>query len=926
MTGHRRRRIGAIVTALALTTTPAAALADGGGPGPVQGMVAWYPLDDGAGTAATDASGHGRHGAVEGEATWDPDGGFTFSGGASGSGNAVRLPDDLISGLDAVTVAFDVLVDPAFTADAHFVVNLGNTAVGTPQSGDGYLMLETIPLRAAISAAAWSGENGNVTSKSAALAKGVWKHVTYTQQGSTGTLYEDGARVARTTTVSVTPAQVGGGSTTHNYLGRSAYADDASFRGTLRDVRIYDHALPAADVADLAAPVAEANADADAGAIDLGDTSAVVADLDLPTAGLAGSTIGWASSDPTVVDTDGRVTRPAVGALDATATLTATVRVGAVERTRDFTVTVLAEPDDGTRAAQDVAAVAIAHLDDVRGALTFPERGAQGSALSWESGDADVITPSGEVTRPAAGTAPVGVDLTVTARYGAAVATRTLTATVVPLPEPEDPAAYLFASFAGESTADGEAIYLAASEGDDPLHWQDLNDGDPVLTSSHGERGLRDPFLIRSPEGDRFYLLATDLKIHGGNSFALAQQTGSRYLEIWESTDLVSWSEQRHVLVSGQEAGNTWAPEAFWDDDLDAYVVFWASNLYGDTPPEQRDYRASYNRMMYATTRDFVTFTEPQEWIDVRRGTGLGMIDSTVIREGDTFYRFTKDEQHMQVRQEKSSDLLATVTGSLPTADEPVGWSLVAERLGYGQPNGWGGTFTAAEGPTVFKSNTEEKWYLFMDQPSYHGGQGYVPFETTDLDSGRWTRSADASLPTSPRHGTVLPVTQREYDRLLAAYQPDAYLAEVEQVTVRTPVGVAPELPATVSVRYGDDRTASRTVAWDPVAPEAYAVPGALVVEGTIAPGAMRARADVTVYAPGDPTPEPGPGTPAPAAPDSPDRPGWIEDDGATGGGGSGAPAGLAATGTSPGAWVALAALLLAAGSAVVVLVRTSRV
>ncbi|CAM5689884.1 hypothetical protein SHIRM173S_06929 [Streptomyces hirsutus] len=71
------------------------------------------------------------------------------------------------------------------------------------------------------------------------------------------------------------------------------------------------------------------------------------------------------------------------------------------------------------------------------------------------------------------------------------------------------------------------------------------------------------------------------------------------------------------------------------------------------------------------------------------------------------------------------------------------------------------------EGPTVFKSNTEEKWYLFIDE---YGGRGYLPFEATDLASGRRTPSTGYRLPASPRHGTVIPVTRAEYDRLLAAY------------------------------------------------------------------------------------------------------------------------------------------------------------
>ena len=71
-----------------------------------------------------------------------------------------------------------------------------------------------------------------------------------------------------------------------------------------------------------------------------------------------------------------------------------------------------------------------------------------------------------------------------------------------------------------------------------------------MLTSTKGTQGLRDPFLIRSPEGDRFFLIATDLSIGRDGDWDRAQRQGSLYLEVWESTDLVNWSEQRHVKIS----------------------------------------------------------------------------------------------------------------------------------------------------------------------------------------------------------------------------------------------------------------------------------------------------------------------------------------------------------------------------------------
>ncbi|CAL9431471.1 hypothetical protein SUDANB6_02056 [Streptomyces sp. enrichment culture] len=313
-------------------------------------------------------------------------------------------------------------------------------------------------------------------------------------------------------------------------------------------------------------------------------------------------------------------------------------------------------------------------------------------------------------------------------------------------------AGYLFAYFTGEGTADGEQIRYALSRGNDALHWRELNGGRPVLTSTTGEKGLRDPFVIRSPEGDRFYMIATDLRMYrnSSGSWDEVQRHGSKSIMVWESTDLVHWTDQRLVRVSPDNAGNTWAPEAYWDDELDAYVVFWASKLYADDDPDHTG--STYNRMLYATTEDFRTFSEPKVWHDP----GHSVIDSTVIRHGDTYYRYTKDERDPS----SGSPCSKFVTGEKSTSLTDTSYDFVADCIGRG-------AMERGEGPTVFKSNTEEKWYLFIDE---YGGRGYLPFETTDLASGEWTPSTDYQLPASPRHGTVIPVTQAEYDRLLAAY------------------------------------------------------------------------------------------------------------------------------------------------------------
>ncbi|MFD3929933.1 family 43 glycosylhydrolase [Streptomyces sp. NPDC058614] len=313
-------------------------------------------------------------------------------------------------------------------------------------------------------------------------------------------------------------------------------------------------------------------------------------------------------------------------------------------------------------------------------------------------------------------------------------------------------AGYLFAYFTGEGTADGEQIRYALSRGNDPLHWRELNAGKPVLTSELGEKGLRDPFVIRSPEGDKFYLIATDLKMYrnSSGSWDYVQRHGSKSIMIWESTDLVHWTDQRLVKVSPDTAGNTWAPEAYWDESLGEYVVFWASKLYAEDDPDHTG--STYNKMLYATTKDFRTFSEPKVWDDP----GYSVIDSTVIKNKGSYYRYTKDERDPT----SSSPCSKFITGEKSTSLTDTSYDFVADCIGSG-------SIDRGEGPTVFKSNTEDKWYLFIDE---YGGRGYVPFETTDLDSGDWTMSTDYQLPASPRHGTVMPVTQAEYDRLMAAY------------------------------------------------------------------------------------------------------------------------------------------------------------
>jgi hypothetical protein len=310
---------------------------------------------------------------------------------------------------------------------------------------------------------------------------------------------------------------------------------------------------------------------------------------------------------------------------------------------------------------------------------------------------------------------------------------------------------YAFIYFVN-NTREGENIFVAASNGNDALSWTELNRDQPVLQSQYGTKGLRDPFVLRSHDGGKFYLMATDLSTADGISWDEASRHGSRYLEFWESEDLVNWSEQRHILVSPETAGMSWAPEAYYDDELGTYLVYWSSTLFDETDTEHAG--STYSRILYATTDDFVTFSEAVVW----QGNGYSRIDSTVLKEGDIYYRFTLDQAAWSgcgdIIQEHSSNLSSQLDS----------WTLDAACIGRNA--GVGGI----EGPSIFKSNPNdvrgEKFYLFVDEA---GGRGYIPLETEDIANPSWKVSPEYSLPDSPRHGVVLPITNAELENLKAA-------------------------------------------------------------------------------------------------------------------------------------------------------------
>ena len=141
----------------------------------------------------------------------------------------------------------------------------------------------------------------------------------------------------------------------------------------------------------------------------LGDTSAVIADLYLPTEGIGGATISWTSSDPNVIAEDGTVTRPAAGSGNAIVILTATITKGNYTDTKTFEVVVLEKSEprlvayyafDGDLSDKtgnkSEGTITGNRIDNTGGSITFKE-GVAGQAAYFD-GNSGILLPKGLIS------------------------------------------------------------------------------------------------------------------------------------------------------------------------------------------------------------------------------------------------------------------------------------------------------------------------------------------------------------------------------------------------------------------------------------------------------------------------------------------------------------------------------------------------
>lgn len=288
---------------------------------------------------------------------------------------------------------------------------------------------------------------------------------------------------------------------------------------------------------------------------------------------------------------------------------------------------------------------------------------------------------------------------------------------------------YLFCYFTGNEP-EKESINFALSE--DGYNFLPLNDNKPVLYNRLGTKGIRDPYIFRDVKGG-YYIIGTDMRSELG-------WASNHAFCIWHSDDLVNWEQYGGIDMNEYlpSSVRTWAPEVLYNVEKEMYMIYWANQQYFKDSDEWTN-----TVMWYAYTKDFTRLeTEPE--LLYAPPCRKDAIDGDIIENNGTYYLYYKDENEKFI--------------CYVYADSSEG--------PYKEPE--------KKNITAFDENTEgccmyplagtDKWLMIMD--SYTKGY-YVMQETTDFVNFRRVDKEKYSLDFSPRHGSMLLISDEEYNALI---------------------------------------------------------------------------------------------------------------------------------------------------------------
>ena len=383
----------------------------------------------------------------------------------------------------------------------------------------------------------------------------------------------------------------------------------------------------------------------------------------------------------------------------------------------------------------DLAALTLpSSINNLYEGVILPSTATYGSAITWQSSNTDLLSNEGKVVGTPSETRQ-HVTLTATLTNGDETATKTFDVYVHKKDSPYSH--YLFAFFPSNSD---ENIYYAVS--DNGYDYTVVNKGKPVFKAEGNTvmNGLRDPHILRGEDG-LFYMVATDMRSALGWS-------SNRGMVLMRSSDLVNWTcstvhfPTRYAGTYLANVTRVWAPETIYDPVAKKYLIYFSILTNDGTVP--------YDKVFYAYANEDFTDLEGEPIYFYDRG-GATIDMDIVFNENDGLYHaFYKNEGAGGICQVTATSLTA------PAGQEGTQWGSPSGTLQQ--------TTEAVEGAGVFHLINSDDWILMYD--CYNNGH-YQFCSSPDLFQFTFRKNTATQGAFTPRHGTVIPITEDEYQRML---------------------------------------------------------------------------------------------------------------------------------------------------------------
>ncbi len=300
--------------------------------------------------------------------------------------------------------------------------------------------------------------------------------------------------------------------------------------------------------------------------------------------------------------------------------------------------------------------------------------------------------------------------------------------------DPNEMVAYLFTYFNSNAPEDEQICYALS---DDGYNYTPLNDGAPVISSDTIAltQCVRDPHILRGEDGKTFYMVVTDMRSSLGWS-------SNRGMVLLKSTDLVNWQHSAinfptRYTKQWKNVIRVWAPETIYDHKAQKYMVFYS--LRTSDP-------GSYDKIYYQyANADFTDLEGEPQWLF---DAGNATIDGDIVyNEADQLY-------HLFYKQESGRGIYQATARQLTDK-----WQMQGGNVEQ--------TKEAVEGVGVCKAIDGRSWIIMYD---CYGSGHYQFCSSTDLKTFKFERNTELKGKFPPRHGTIIPITRAEKERLLKAF------------------------------------------------------------------------------------------------------------------------------------------------------------